>query len=58
MKALHVTLGLFVVGCGGEKEEDARCTGETIICTIAASNVMKAACDAPITAAEKHATRM
>lgn len=35
MKVLHVTLSLFVVGCVGKKEEDARCTGETIICTIA-----------------------
>ncbi len=35
MKVLCVTLGLFVVGCVDEKDEDARCTGETIICTIA-----------------------
>ena len=35
MKVLHMTMGLFVVGCVAEKEEDARCIGETIICTIA-----------------------
>jgi sugar lactone lactonase YvrE len=35
MKFFHVTLGLFAVGCVAEKEEDARCIGETIICTIA-----------------------
>jgi len=35
MKVLHGCLGLLVVGCVQKKEEDARCTGETIICTIA-----------------------
>ena len=35
MTRIHTLLGLLAVGCVEEKEETARCDGETIICTIA-----------------------
>lgn len=35
MNRMHILLGLLAVGCIEEKAENARCDGETIICTIA-----------------------